>query len=339
MPSFCLISGHLSPKAIDERRARSLFQLFATYLIFQSLNYLNLMLSFRLNGFNFETWPVQIFQTDRQVVTWFLLALLIWRLSMPVLNRTHVPILISLFIGLASLGADLGVNYQNLASFFPYFAIGNWLPRKLWRCHLSRPALRLPFGVSFLVAAAVLLTYSALGAMRFKRSFGGLAFTYACFNGAPPAQRASDCASNRELFHRAAFYVCSAPLILGFLCLLPTRRGLWSVPGYMSMYVYLLHQLILCAPPARFVRSRAAFSHARDRLPRRLVNPLVMRYTFAVLSYLYGHEINVWSPASDVGAVAMLVPVALLACAALSTPAARWLLWALVEPPTGLLFK
>ncbi|MDC0525841.1 acyltransferase, partial [bacterium] len=67
MPCFCLISGHLSPTQIDERRARGLCQLVATYLIFQLLYYLNGMLSFRLNGFEFKTWPVQLFHPDGQV--------------------------------------------------------------------------------------------------------------------------------------------------------------------------------------------------------------------------------------------------------------------------------
>ena len=37
-------------------------------------------------------------------------------------------------------------------------------------------------------------------------------------------------------------------MILGFLCVLPTKRGVWTVPGYMSMYVYLLHPLVLFNP-------------------------------------------------------------------------------------------
>lgn len=313
MPCFCLISGHVAPTEINERRARGLCQLFATYLIFQLLYYLNLMLSFRLNGFPFRTWPVQIFHPDQQAVTWFLFALLIWRLTMPLLVRTRAPITLSLVVGLAALFLDLGVNYQNVCAFYPYFVVGKRLPRSLWRTHLSRPSLRLPFAATFLVAAAAVLLYSAYGGARFQRTFGGLAFTYACFNGAPPEQRATECATFSELLRRAAFYAGSAPLIVGFLCVLPTRRGLWTVPGYMSVYVYLLHPLIL-------------------------FNPFVMHGTFTLLSRLYGRETTVWSPATETSAVLLLVPCALLVCAALSTPAARCLLWPLVEPPTDRLF-
>jgi hypothetical protein len=138
-----------------------------------------------------------------QAVTWFLFALLIWRLTMPLLVRTRAPITLSLVVGLAALFLDLGVNYQNVCAFYPYFVVGKRLPRSLWRTHLSRPSLRLPFAATFLVAAAAVLLYSAYGGARFQRTFGGLAFTYACFNGAPPEQRATECATFSELLRRA----------------------------------------------------------------------------------------------------------------------------------------
>ena len=104
----------------------------------------------------------------------------------------------------------------------------------------------------------------------------------------------------------------SAPLILGFLCVLPTKRGLWSVPGYMSMYVYLLH-------------------------PVALFNPGLMYLVFTGLSRLYGREVNVWSPATDGTAVLLLIPIALVVCGLLSTRCARSVFWPLVEPPTDRL--
>ena len=66
---FCLISGHLSSSEIDERRARGLCQLFATYVIFQILYYVQNMLSYRLNGFPYPALPVPLFSPQGQVVT------------------------------------------------------------------------------------------------------------------------------------------------------------------------------------------------------------------------------------------------------------------------------
>lgn len=122
------------------------------------------------------------------------------------------------------------------------------------------------------------------------------------------------CASARELLHRSCFYLVSLPLVAGFFCLLPRTRGFWSVPGYMSMYVYLLHPLVI-------------------------TNPAVMKFTFLWLSDEYGREVNVWSPATSGRALAFLPLAAAAVCVVLSTPLARWLFWPFVEPPTTALFR
>ena len=314
MPCFCLISGHFSPAEIDDRRARSLCQLFATYLIFQTLYFLQNMISYRLNGFEYPSLPLPLFNPQGQVVTWFLLALLLWRIWMPLLNRTRWPIAISLCLGCGALFVDLGVNHQNILSFLPYYVAGNRIPRSLWSRDASQPWLRVPFALFFLAVMVGLLCFSAFGGAHFAKGFAKLSLTYACFNGAPPEALADQCHTPRELLYRLAFYCCSVPLIMGFLCLMPTRAGVWTYPGYMSMYVYLMHPLVL-------------------------FNPIVMHFTFELLSSIYGREVNVWSPATAVSVIGMLVPAALLVCALLSTPAARCAFRLLVEPPTDLLFK
>ena len=314
MPCFCLISGHLSPAEIDERRARGLCQLFATFTIFQTLYYLNLMISYRLNGFKFDALPVPLFNPPGQVVTWFLLALLIWRVAMPSLNRTRAPVCISLVFGLTGALLDLGVNHQNIFSFFPYYVVGNRMPRSLWSQHLGRLTVRVPLALGFVLALISLLTYSALGGAHFAQSFDRLGLTYSCFNGAPPDSEKGACSTLPELVKRFVFYLVSAPLILGFLSLMPTRRGIWTVPGYMSMYVYLLHPLIL-------------------------FNPLVMHFTFQLLSHLYGREVNVWSPATNGSVCLFIIPAVLLICVLLSLPATRCVFSPLVEPPIDRLFQ
>ena len=55
--------------------------------------------------------------------------------------------------------------------------------------------------------------------------------------------------------------------------MLPQRPGVWTVPGLMSMYIYLLHPLLI-------------------------TNGLVMKLAFDALSRAYDREVNVWSPAA-----------------------------------------
>ena len=80
---------------------------------------------------------------------------------------------------------------------------------------------------------------------------------------------------------RALFYVGSAPLLAGFFAILPPKGGFWTYPGYMSMYIYLLHPLIIS-------------------------NPYVMRVAFEWLTLTYGVKANVWDPTTDGHAVALM---------------------------------
>ena len=311
IPGWCLISGHLSRAALSRRHARGLSQVMLTYVLFQTLYYLNNWLSFKLNGFPFPALPVQVFQPQEQVVTWFLLALVLWRTLLPLVVQLRWPLTISLLLGLAALFVDLGLNHQNLFSFLPYFVAGHLLPRSTWEL-LARPALRAGLAALFVGVTAALIAFSAYGGERFKQLFLLSVVNYACFTGALPNTEEA-CATLPQLGMRALFYAASVPLLLGFLCLLPTRRGPWTAPGYMSMYVYLLHPLVI-------------------------TNPLVMRTAFDALSSLYGREVNVWSPATAGSAVAMLLPVAFVCTVLLSTPPTRVLFRLFVEPPIGWLF-
>jgi len=308
MPTFCMISGHLSPSTIDERQSRGLVRLLATYLIFQGLYFLQKMLAFTLNDFPFQSLPVEFFNPPEQVVTWFLFALLLWRMSLPTLLRTRAPRTLSLLLGLAALFADLGVNYQNIFAFWPYFVLGATLPRDTWT-KLRKPRLRWPLCALFVSSTLGLVAFSAWGGATFAAAFEQLTLTYACFDGSPPAQRRLECCSLRELCLRMLFYAASLPLMAGFLCMLPRTVGRLTAPGHMSMYVYLLHPLLL-------------------------YNPWVMKVTFDGLSAYYGREVTVWSPATHGSSFAVLVPASLLVCAALSVPWARTLFWPFVEPPT-----
>ena len=112
---------------------------------------------------------------------------------------------------------------------------------------------------------------------------------------------------------RSLFYAASVPLLAGFFCLLPRQGGVWTYPGYMSMYIYLLHPLIIS-------------------------NPLVMRAAFDWLTAAYGRKTNVWDPATAPSAVALMPCAALLVTVLLSLPPTRTLFRSAVEPKLSWLF-
>ncbi|EOD10560.1 hypothetical protein EMIHUDRAFT_459834 [Emiliania huxleyi CCMP1516] len=225
MPSFCLISGHLSCATLSARRGYELCQLVAAYLLFQTLYHTNNLLAYRLNGFAFRALPLQL----------------------------------------------------GCASFLVAASAGT--------VALARRGER------------------GFGGVTFADAFAGVSETYDCFNGFAPdaARRRGGCATLRAAGQRAAFYAASAPLMAGFFSVLPRAAGWWSHPGHMSMFIYLLHPLLI-------------------------TNPYVMRAVFERLSALSGREVNVWSPADDGAVVSAVLPASLAVCALLSTPPVRRLL-------------
>ena len=75
-----------------------------------------------------------------QVVTWFLLSLLIWRTVLPVIVTLRAPISTTFVVAHLALFVDLGLNYQNLLSFMPCAALRGNSPS----AHPSITLLRAP---------------------------------------------------------------------------------------------------------------------------------------------------------------------------------------------------
>ena len=204
------------------------------------------------------------------------------------------PLAFSLLLGLGSLSMDVGLNYQNLLSFLPYFIGGHLLPASAWDV-LGRRVLRRSLAASFVGTTLSLLLFSAYGGQHFEHAFLASCVNYGCFTGALP-NTSEGCANTTQLLLRIVFYVASVPLLAGFFCVLPRRGGFWSYPGYMSMYIYLLHPLIIS-------------------------NPLIMRASFDWLTLAYGRKTNVWDPATAPSAVAIMPCAAPPLHLSLSAPA------------------
>ena len=82
---------------------------------------------------------------------------------------------------------------------------------------------------------------------------------------------------------RMGFYLLSCPVIAGFPMHGASRARLALRARPHVHVVYLLHPLLL-------------------------FNPVVMKLVFDALSTYYRREVNVWSPATDAGRKAVLVP-------------------------------
>ena len=60
---------------------------------------LTLTRSFRMNGFEFPSLPVQLFAPPRPAVTWFLVAIVLWRMTLPGFALMRRPLCLGLGLG------------------------------------------------------------------------------------------------------------------------------------------------------------------------------------------------------------------------------------------------
>ncbi|MFF0724207.1 acyltransferase family protein [Streptomyces sp. NPDC004134] len=223
MPAFVLVSGYFSRgQDGSPRRARGLITgLVVPYLVFETAY----TLFGRLAGGNES--PLSLL--DPWGVTWFLLALFVWRLSVPLWTALRHPLPVALAVAaLATAGPGIGddLELQRVLQLLPFFVLGLTCAPERLRLLRRREAR--------ILAAPVLL-----------------AAPVAAYLLGPHTDR-------RWLYHNAAaqeighsgttgllaapvLFCCSLLLVAAFLAWVPGRRTWWTVLGAGTLYGYLLH--------------------------------------------------------------------------------------------------
>jgi fucose 4-O-acetylase-like acetyltransferase len=164
-------------------------------------------------------------------LTWFLPALLLWRLSTPLWQQLRYPItaalVISMLAGFITLPSML--NAAQVLSFLPFFVVGLTL-RPHHFAFLRRRPVRVA-GAALLVLGVVAAYAAALTVdpewVHWRRSFGQLGV------GAPAG-----------VGFRLLALAGAVALTAGFLAVVPGRRTWFTRYGAASMYVYLLHGFV-----------------------------------------------------------------------------------------------
>ncbi|MEU0488845.1 acyltransferase family protein [Nocardiopsis sp. NPDC006139] len=227
MPAFIVISGYLS-RSFDgssNRVEKLVLTVAVPYLIFWTIH--QSIYTVERGGLGDSlsllkpTWTL-----------WFLVALFLWRLSVPVWKRLRAPVLIafaiSLFAATTSLSDTLSLG--RVVSFLPFFVLGLSLRREhfLW---LDRLWLRL--------ASLVVLGTTAVLAV-------------------PISDRLSsdwlfwrDSLTDRDidplmpsLGIRLAFMGLALAMTVAFLALTPKRRTWFTDLGAYTLYVFLGHSVV-----------------------------------------------------------------------------------------------
>ncbi|MFD7499839.1 acyltransferase family protein [Streptomyces sp. NPDC059850] len=228
MPAFILISGYFS-RNFDlrpDRLKRLLTGVVVPYVIFETVYSL-------LKGWAGGDLSYPVSLLDPWYLTWFLIALFVWRVTTPVWRMVRHPVPVALAIAaLASCSPDIGddLDLQRVLQFLPFFVAGLHMRPEHFSMVRRREVRLLALPV---VAAALVFAYWAVPRMNagwfYHRDsaqelgapwWSGMVMTFALFG-------------------------CSMALTACFFAWVPGRTMWFTALGAGTLYGYLLHGLLI----------------------------------------------------------------------------------------------
>ncbi|MGP4026051.1 acyltransferase family protein [Actinomadura sp. 3N407] len=222
MPVFVLISGYLSKRftLTDDKVVKLVGSTLAPYLIFQTAYSL---FAWQAGGREF-----QIDLLNPYYVTWFLLALFVWRLLTPVWRRLRYPVATAVLISLLVFMTDIGstLDLYRILGLVPFYVLGLTLRPELLDV-VRRPAVRVLGAVTLAAGFAIAyLTYERMNVrwVRWTHSNGDMGVD-----------------ELTGTVMRLALLLAGFVLIAAFLAVVPSRRTWYSDLGTVTLYGYLLH--------------------------------------------------------------------------------------------------
>ncbi|MFE5121334.1 acyltransferase family protein [Streptomyces sp. NPDC056669] len=224
MPAFVLISGYFS-RSFDfrpDRVKRLITGVAVPYVLFEVA-----YTFFKRWAGDDPSYPISLL--DPWYLTWFLIALFVWRLTTPLWRIARWPVPLALLVAaFAACSPNIGddLDLQRVLQFLPFFVLGLRLRPEHFRMMRRREVRRLSVPVA---AAAVVFAYWAVPRMNpawlYRRDsaqelgapwWAGPVMTFALFG-------------------------CSMVLTVCFLAWVPRRRMWFTVLGAGTLYGYLLH--------------------------------------------------------------------------------------------------
>ncbi|MGY0061779.1 acyltransferase family protein [Streptomyces sp. LZ34] len=224
MPAFILISGYFS-RSFDmrpDRLKRLITGIVVPYLVFE------IAYTF------FKRWadddPTYDFSLlDPWYLTWFLIALFVWRVTTPVWKIIRWPVPLSLAIAtLAAVSPDIGddLDLQRVLQFLPFFVIGLHMKPEHFQMMRGRRMRILALPV---FACAFVFAYWA-----------GPRMNSAWFYRRDSVQELAAAPWTGPVMTLALFG-CSMVLVACFFAWVPRRRMWFTALGAGTLYGYLLH--------------------------------------------------------------------------------------------------
>ncbi|MFE6165631.1 acyltransferase family protein [Streptomyces sp. NPDC056486] len=224
MPAFILISGYFS-RSFDmrsDRLKRLVTGIAVPYVIFEVA-----YTFFKRYADDDPTQPISLL--DPWYLTWFLVALFVWRLTTPLWKLVRWPVPLALAIAvLASVSPDIGddLDLQRVLQFLPFFVLGLFMKPEYFQLVRRREVRLLSIPI---FASALLLAYWA-----------GPRMTSAWFYRRDSAQELG-APWWAGVVMTLALFGCSVVLTACFFAWVPRRKMWFTVLGAGTLYGYLLH--------------------------------------------------------------------------------------------------
>ncbi|WP_371098059.1 acyltransferase family protein [Streptomyces sanglieri] len=228
MPAFIIVSGYFS-RSFDMSAAkvkRLVTGVAVPYVVFETAYSL-------FRGYADDTADRSISLLDPWYLTWFLIALFVWRLTVPIWQALRHPLPVALVIAvLASLCPTIGddLDLQRVLQFLPFFVLGLRLRPEHFEL-VRRREVRM--AALPLFAGALLFAYWVAPRMQlgwFYRSNSAQEMGAPWWSGAVMT---------------LAMFGCALLLTIGFLAWVPRRRMWFTVLGSGTICGYLLHGFLI----------------------------------------------------------------------------------------------
>ncbi|MFF5211374.1 acyltransferase family protein [Streptosporangium sp. NPDC000396] len=225
MPAFVLISGYLGRNFWNSNA--KINKLVDTMLV----PYVVVEIGYALLRFGLgQKWTLTII--DPAWLNWYLLALVLWRISTPIWTRMRQPLVVAVIICLVAGFSEISGDFS-LDRFFgllPFYVLGLLLKpehfdllKPLWVKIVSGITMIAAVGVAIFVAPRI-----GLDPVYFRYSFKSMDMTWWVGLGV-----------------RAAMLVAALVLSVALLALIPRRETWFSDLGTRTLYAYLLHGVVV----------------------------------------------------------------------------------------------
>ncbi|RBQ17101.1 hypothetical protein DP939_26830 [Spongiactinospora rosea] len=221
MPLFVLISGYLSRNFWNSNaKTNKLVDTFLIPYLIVEIGYAALRYALG------SKWSLTII--DPAWLNWYLLALLLWRLSTPVWRRMKQPLLVAVAIYLLSGFSEISgdFSFDRFFGLLPFFVLGLMIKPEHFEL-LNRLWVKIVAAVTLAAAAVVAIIIAPhvkLAPIYFKDSYHDLHLSWWMGLGL-----------------RAALLVAALAMSFSVLALVPRRQTWYTDLGTRTLYAYLLH--------------------------------------------------------------------------------------------------